>query len=293
MQLYRWRNCHLTQESLRPPIVACGMGLLYNKESVLQHLVNKTPLPEASAHIKSLKDIKALKLTPNPAFNGKAQSVGGYIDDKSSPYICPLVGLEMNDRSKFCFLWKCGCVISDRGLKLGADNKCVNCVMEYDDDDVVILNPTEEDISLMKIRLAKRKDKVKNKKIKVKQEVVIKTELIDEVVDEKCNTPSSDNIKTENINVKVEIKKEDIKPICNSKKDHSKRPIACAASSSSSSLSANCRKLEDPVYKKAKLSHSIAKDQSATNVYKSLFTSHEDDKNQTRAHWITYNPFYN
>lgn len=55
VQLYRWRNCHLTQESLRPPIVACGMGLLYNKESVLQNLVNKTPFPEASAHIKSLK----------------------------------------------------------------------------------------------------------------------------------------------------------------------------------------------------------------------------------------------
>lgn len=55
VQLYRWRNCHLTQGPLRSPIVACGMGLLYNKESVLQHLVNKTPFPEASAHIKSLK----------------------------------------------------------------------------------------------------------------------------------------------------------------------------------------------------------------------------------------------
>jgi len=58
VQLYRWRNCQLTQESLRSPIVACGMGLLYNKESVLQHLVNKTPFPEASAHIKSLKVFK-------------------------------------------------------------------------------------------------------------------------------------------------------------------------------------------------------------------------------------------
>lgn len=286
MQLYRWRNCHLTQGPLRSPIVACGMGLLYNKESVLQHLVNKTPFPEASAHIKSLKDIKALKLTPNPAFNGKAQSVGGYIDDNSSPYICPLVGLEMNDRSKFCFLWKCGCVISERGLKLGADNKCVNCVMEYEDDDIVILNPTEEDVTLMKAKLAKRKDKIKSKKNKVKQEVVVKEEPIDE--DEKPIIPSSTiPVKTENIDVKKEIKKEHIK------KEQIKRPIPSAAGSSSSVTSANCRKLEDPVYKKAKLAHSISKDQTATNVYKSLFTSHEDDKNQTRAHWITYNPFYN
>lgn len=253
-------------------------------------------------------------MTPNPAFNGKAQCVGGYIDDKSSPYICPLVGLEMNDRSKFCFLWKCGCVISERGLKLGADNKCVNCVMEYVDDDVVVLNPTEEDIPLMKNRLAKRKDVIKSKKNKVKQEIMVKEEPIDEVTDEKTIVSSITTVKNENINIKFEVKKEkDLKSVNNLKKGDSKSmynyiyfiynlvlnnnivflgPNVCAAGSSSTS-SANCRKLEDPVYKKAKLTHSIAKDQAATNVYKSLFTSHDDDKNQTRAHWITYNPFYN
>jgi len=294
VQLYRWRNCQLTQESLRPPIVACGMGLLYNKESVLQHLVNKTQFPEASAHIRSLKDIKALNLTENPEYDGKAQSVGGYIDDKCSPYKCPLVGIEMNDRSKFCFLWKCGCVISERGLKLIVDNKCVNCMMEYEDDDIVILNPTEEDIPLMKIKLAKRKNKIKNKKNNVKQEIVVKEEPVDEVKTEKTVIPSITSVKTENINGKVEVKKEEIdsKSVCGVKKEQTKRPITSAAGSSSST-SANCRKLEDPVYKKAKLAHSIAKDKTATNVYKSLFTSHDDDKNQTRAHWITYNPFYN
>lgn len=155
-------------------------------------------------------------MTPNPAFNGKAQSVGGYIDDKSAPYICPLVGLEMNDRSKFCFLWKCGCVVSERGLKLGADNKCVNCVMEYEDDDVVVLNPTEQDIPLMKIKLAKRKDKIKSKKIKVKQE--IKEEMIDEAIDKKPVIPLNATVKIENINVKEEndektciVKKEQMK----------------------------------------------------------------------------------
>lgn len=155
-------------------------------------------------------------MTPNPAFNGKAQSVGGYIDDKSAPYICPLVGLEMNDRSKFCFLWKCGCVVSERGLKLGADNKCVNCVMEYEDDDVVVLNPTEQDIPLMKIKLAKRKDKIKSKKIKVKQE--IKEEMIDEATDKKPVIPLNATVKIENINVKEEndektciVKKEQMK----------------------------------------------------------------------------------
>jgi len=154
-------------------------------------------------------------LTPNPAFNGKAQSVGGYIDDKCSPYICPLVGLEMNDRSKFCFLWKCGCVISERGLKLGADNKCVNCTMEYEDDDIVVLNPTEKDIPLMKMKLANRKDNIKNKKIKIKQEVVVKEEPIDKVAKEKLIVSSYATVKHENVNFKVEIKNEgDKKSVC-------------------------------------------------------------------------------
>lgn len=166
-----------------------------------------------------------LKLTPNPAFNGKAQSVGGYIDDRSSPYICPLVGLEMNDRSKFCFLWKCGCVISERGLKLGADNKCVNCVMEYEEDDIVILNPTEDDIALMKTRLAKRKDKIKSKKNKIKQENVIKEEPVDEVLDIKPISTENITVKSENIGLIKEIKKEknDLKSTCNMKKEQTKR----------------------------------------------------------------------
>ncbi|XP_050424120.1 replication termination factor 2 isoform X2 [Adelges cooleyi] len=277
------------------------MGLLYNKESVLQHLVNKTQFPEASAHIKSLKDIKELKLTPNPAFKGKAQNVGGYMDDHVSPHICPLVGLEMNDRSKFCFLWKCGCVMSERGLKLGADNKCVNCVADYEEDDIVILNPTTDDIDLMKSRLVKRKEKLKSKKNKhIKQEFVAKdanlVESTNDVInDKKPNLQKmTDIIKVEKTNFELKIKTEKTQTNVdyNLKKEQTKR-TASAAGTSTSNVVTNCRKLEDPIYKKAKITHSIAKDESATNVFKSLFTSHEDDKNQTRAHWITYNPFYN
>lgn len=49
----------------------------------------------------------------------------------------------------------------------------------------------------------------------------------------------------------------------------------------------------DPAYKKTKSSYSVAKDPSASGVYKSLFTTHENAKNHSKAHWITCNPFYN
>lgn len=52
-------------------------------------------------------------------------------------------------------------------------------------------------------------------------------------------------------------------------------------------------KLQDPAFKKSKDSYSVADDPTSTEVYKSLFTTHKDEQEQTRAHWITYNPFYN
>lgn len=51
--------------------------------------------------------------------------------------------------------------------------------------------------------------------------------------------------------------------------------------------------IHDPMFKKAKGEYSVAKDPNATEVFKSLFTSHSDEKEQDRAHWVTYNPFYN
>lgn len=50
---------------------------------------------------------------------------------------------------------------------------------------------------------------------------------------------------------------------------------------------------QDPSYKKTKKDYSVAKDPHTSEVYKSLFTSHSTDKDQKRAHWVTYNPFYN
>lgn len=52
-------------------------------------------------------------------------------------------------------------------------------------------------------------------------------------------------------------------------------------------------KAEDPAYKKVKENYSVAKDPKASEVFKSIFTTHKSAADQDRAHWITYNPFYN
>lgn len=50
---------------------------------------------------------------------------------------------------------------------------------------------------------------------------------------------------------------------------------------------------QDPAFKKAKEDYSVAKDPGASEVLKSIFTTHKTAAEQTRAHWVTYNPFYN
>ncbi len=50
----RWQACALSKEALKPPIVCCPLGYLFNKEAVLTHLLQKN-LPPTYSHIKSIK----------------------------------------------------------------------------------------------------------------------------------------------------------------------------------------------------------------------------------------------
>lgn len=44
---------------------------------------------------------------------------------------------------------------------------------------------------------------------------------------------------------------------------------------------------------KAKTDYSIANDPNASENFKSLFTTHKTAKNQTKNHWVSFNPLYN
>ena len=51
----RWRHCAISSQRLRRPVVACGLGKLYNKEAVIEALLDRSKMPHDAAHIKSLK----------------------------------------------------------------------------------------------------------------------------------------------------------------------------------------------------------------------------------------------
>ncbi|CAK9813877.1 Replication termination factor 2 [Anthophora quadrimaculata] len=228
---FKWRHCTIKQLPLQPPVVGCALGHLYSKESVLEGLLDRSTLPESAQHIKTLKDVKNLNLTSNPAFE------------------------EMNGKYKFCFLWSCGCVMSERALKEVKSKICHQCQQPFTETDIVIINAEGDDLKLMEKNMTVRKaTQKKSKKQKHNEDNEIQDIKQDEVP-------------------KKKIKKED--------------------KASTMKISNNRTEAEDPAYKKVKDNYSVAKDPKASEVFKSIFTTHKSAAQQDRAHWITYNPFYN
>lgn len=128
-----------------------------------------------------LQDIRTLKLTPNPTRN--PSNTDGSSD--IAPFVCPMNLKEMNGSQPFVYLWTCGCVFSQAGLravssthppredagKLEGKRKspddsdtgvqldvCPQCATKYNKaEDVLLLNPSpEEEIKLIEGMIRRR-----------------------------------------------------------------------------------------------------------------------------------------
>lgn len=122
-------------------------------------------------------------------------------------------------------------------------------------------------------RIAKRKSNKKDKQ-KVKSSEEPSTSKSTSAVETKVKTEKTTS--------------DDVKP------GTSGAPPAAASKLPEKSLKrSKLDKLAAPEFKKAKDDYSVASDPKASDVYKSLFTTHDTEQTQDRAHWVTYNPFYN
>jgi len=269
---YKWRHCAITQQRLQEPIVMCGLGRLYSKQNVIEHLLEKEKMPESAAHIKSLKDVKNLQLTPNPVYKD-CDKTEGMLDVRSAPYICKLIGLEMTGKFRFVALWTCGCVFSERALKEIKSKSCSLCLTPFSEEDVVILNGNDQEVDLMRSKMEARTARQKAAKKDKKSKKQATATIVSEQIEQQCIPSTSD--KSEVLPSKLSV---------SSKVLH--KPFL--------KREAPCNTMIDPAIKKLKDgSFSVAEDKSKSEVYKSLFTSHKSEQDQSRAHWVTYNPFYN
>ncbi|XP_014788371.1 replication termination factor 2 [Octopus bimaculoides] len=265
----KWKHCAISQEPLRSPIMSCEFGRLYNKETVLEFLLDRNSFEcaQSFSHLRGLKDIKEVKLTENPGDSRpKAEKGDGYIDTLASQYICPVVGLEMNGMFKFCFPWTCGCVVSERALKEVKSDTCHKCGEKVDKEDVVILNASEEDLEVMRDRMKRRRLAAKLEK-KAKKAEKKKSDI---PVDQ-CAEGSSSKI---TCLVPGKSKFTNGNRVASNTKTTGKNSKTASGSNESQGQT------------------SLQKDSKNSMVYKSLFTSSEECKKKPEQHWITYNPLY-
>lgn len=168
--LAAWFFCALSKRPLQEPIVSCAKGKLYNKDAIIEYLLDKSAYgdgDEICGHVKSLKDLRQLNLTPNPATSTSKA------DDKYRPmFICPLTLKEMTGLIPFCYLATCGCVFSLAGLKAvskpgeekekgkdsptpGEKEPCPSCAKKFANKsaaqggDVRTINPDSEEAQKM------------------------------------------------------------------------------------------------------------------------------------------------
>jgi len=258
VRLYKWQHCHLTQQKLTKPIVACELGFLYNKEVIIEKLLDSkagnkdstSSKNDIGSHIRSLKDVRELLLTENPAFrhNDRKGIVGdgGYNDKFKSPYVCPIAGLEMNGKFKFVMDWNKGKVLSERGHKIVMKT---DPEMRIEADNLIVLNADErEENDVMLANMEARRARAKAQKAAKKAAKRGVTETT------KTDGPSSSS-------------------------KLAKTDAASDSSAKTTNDKASSSKLQN--------------DPSKSEVYKSLFSSHKSAANKPKGHWVTFDPRYN
>eukprot|EP00009_Paramoeba_aestuarina_P008036 CAMPEP_0201520786 /NCGR_PEP_ID=MMETSP0161_2-20130828/12554_1 /ASSEMBLY_ACC=CAM_ASM_000251 /TAXON_ID=180227 /ORGANISM="Neoparamoeba aestuarina, Strain SoJaBio B1-5/56/2" /LENGTH=262 /DNA_ID=CAMNT_0047919271 /DNA_START=149 /DNA_END=937 /DNA_ORIENTATION=- len=184
--------CSLSDRPLKAPVVVCDLGKLYNKEAIIEFILERKSNPdneinEEFQHLTSLKDVTPVTLEPNPNFDELDQG-------KSYPFLCPITKETFNGIHPFVFLKSCSHAVSEKILKETSDKRCPVCEALFEDDDVVPLNPDEETMEKLKDRLEakeaqkrakaasrKRKKGKEKKEEKVKK---VKTEHEDKKQDE-------------------------------------------------------------------------------------------------------------
>ena len=184
----------------------------------------------------------------------------------------------MNGKYKFIALWSCGCVLSERALKEVNSEACHNCGVKFSNDDVIVLNPEEDDIDKMKTNMEDRREKQKLLKKEKKEKKSGDKRKANDTGKEDSNSKLGGDFA---------VPKAIVNGFGSHKKDKKTLPI----DNSKSNINGEAKKvkLEPQKSESNKLSYI---DPKKSKVYKNLFTSSESRDKDKTAHWITYNPYH-
>ena len=158
-QEYFWTTDPISHKPLAQPIVSDSSGKLYNKETILEYLVEENRKEDADAItqglVKSLKDVVEVKFEVDTDAIGQ---VNGSIQHER--WKCPVTGDRLGPGSKAVYLAPCGHAFSSNAIKEVSGEKCLTCETEYASNDVIPILPTSgTDIARLTLRMKMLQEK--------------------------------------------------------------------------------------------------------------------------------------
>lgn len=115
--------CQLSATRLKKPVLCSKLGKLYNKDAVLNHLIDNKNKVLKAGEVDKLPEIKKIRidayelnLTDNT--NYKREEETALEETKAFPFICTVTGYEMSGCQNFVFGSICRNVVSEKALKM-------------------------------------------------------------------------------------------------------------------------------------------------------------------------------
>jgi len=163
----RWITCAITKQRLQQRVVVDDLGNLFNKESVLKCLIDKS-MPLRFSHIRSTKNVYDVFFSTNQKYDPLQQVQVG-MESLDSPFECMITGLPVNGQHTFSVIKSCGHVFSDRGLLKteSANLSCFVCQKPLKPSDILQINPDEKIQDMLRSKLSleqKSKKKTRRKR---------------------------------------------------------------------------------------------------------------------------------
>ncbi|KAL9595694.1 MAG: hypothetical protein Q9219_006290 [cf. Caloplaca sp. 3 TL-2023] len=141
---YYWFHCALSQKPLLPPIVSDSTGNLYNKDAVLQHLLDSAETghdenvagnDRTSGTIKGLRDVVEVKFAIDEEEDGQKES-------STTRLVCPVSGKRLGPGVKAVYLVPCGHAFAESAIREMPGERCLQCDELYVTENIISILPT-------------------------------------------------------------------------------------------------------------------------------------------------------
>ncbi|KAF2720674.1 DUF602 domain-containing protein [Polychaeton citri CBS 116435] len=151
-QEYHWTTDPVSHQPLSQPVVSDCNGRLYNKDIILEFLVEGQRAEDVEkvtlGSIKSLRDIVEVKFEVDVEATKQANGSA-----RREQWKCPVTGDGLGPSSKAVYLVPCGHAFSGAAVKEVSGERCLVCDQQYATNDIIpILATSPEDIARLSLR---------------------------------------------------------------------------------------------------------------------------------------------